>query len=59
MYGQYDRHDENEAGQEREQQRGQHRRAVIGDERGKSELEPVSKGYCTRDGCMIHGIICN
>jgi len=22
-------------------------------------LEPVSKGYCTRDGCMIHGIICN
>ncbi len=23
------------------------------------DLEPVSKGYCTRDGCMIHGIICN
>ena len=21
-------------------------------------LEPV-KGYCTRDGCVIHGIICN
>lgn len=25
----------------------------------RRELEPVSKGYCTRDGCMIHGIICN
>ena len=24
-----------------------------------SDLEPVSKGYCTRDGCMIHGIICS
>jgi hypothetical protein len=24
-----------------------------------SRLEPVSKGCCTRDGCMIHGIICN
>src|ERR1700730_421640 len=23
----------------------------------EAELEPVSKGYCTRDGCMIHGII--
>src|ERR1700730_9584563 len=25
----------------------------------RKRLEPVSKGYCTRDGCMIHGIICN
>jgi hypothetical protein len=45
MHGQRDRHDENEAGQKREQRRGQNGRMVFVDERGESRVDwPAGDG---------------